>query len=140
KGNWAPDLRTIGKGSLFVPIAQPRALLLAHLFEPTASDSLLAWGFFNAAFERVEYMEDYVAENVARDMLEKDPRIRAAFEKRLQDPHFSDDPAARLEFFYRCHPSWDERYNLYPVFRVPAHPIVGRPSPGVEAGRVDCLQ
>ena len=27
------------------------------------------------------------------------------------------EAAARLDFFYRRHPSWDERYMLYPIYR-----------------------
>ena len=61
---------------------------------------------------------DYVAEAVARDMLAGDPALRAEFEARLrEDPAFATDPGARLDFFRRRHPSWDERYNLYPVYR-----------------------
>ena len=44
--------------------------------------------------------------------------MRQAFEKRLaEDPEFVASPEARLDFFYRRHPSWDERLNLYPVYR-----------------------
>jgi hypothetical protein len=40
------------------------------------------------------------------------------FERRLRtDSNFAKSPAARLDFFYRRHPSWDERLNLYPVYR-----------------------
>ena len=40
------------------------------------------------------------------------------FERRLrEDADFAASPDARLEFFYRRHPSWDERYGLYPVYR-----------------------
>jgi hypothetical protein len=68
-------------------------------------------------------MEAYVAEEVARKMLAEDPETAAAFRHRLAtDPAFAKDPAARLEFFYRRHPSWDERLNLYPVYRVAAQP------------------
>ena len=42
----------------------------------------------------------------------------AEFEAKLaSDPAFAANPAARLEFFGRRHESWDERYNLYPIFR-----------------------
>jgi hypothetical protein len=82
----------------------------------------VSWGFFAAAFERKEYMEAYVAEEVAEQMLSKDPALRREFERRLDDPAFATDPNARLDFFYRRHSSWDERYNLYPVFRVASEP------------------
>ncbi|WP_233561943.1 M14 family zinc carboxypeptidase [Sorangium cellulosum] len=123
QGAFRPERLDLPRGSLFVPIAQPRAPLVLHLLEPLAPDSLVAWGFFNAAFERKEYMEAYVAEEEARKMLAADPALRAEFEARLRDPAFAKDSAARLDFFYRRHPSWDERVNLVPVFRVAASPL-----------------
>ncbi|WP_437728568.1 M14 family zinc carboxypeptidase [Sorangium sp. So ce861] len=122
KGAFRPERHDLPAGSLFVPIAQPRAPLVMHLLEPLAPDSLVAWGFFNAAFERKEYMEAYVAEEEARRMLAADPALRAEFEARLRDPAFAKDARARLDFFYQRHPSWDERVNLVPVFRVAASP------------------
>lgn len=122
EGDWTRESRATPAGALFVPIAQPRARLVMALLEPKAPDSLLAWGRFNNAFERKEYMEDYVAEAVAREML-RDPAVKAEFGRRLrEDTAFAQSPAARLEFFYRRHPSWDERYQLYPVLRVDAAP------------------
>ncbi|HEY7840178.1 MAG TPA: peptidase M14, partial [Gammaproteobacteria bacterium] len=122
-GDWAGETRAIPAGSLFVPIAQPKALLVMALFEPQAPDSYLSWGFFNAHFEAKEYMDAYVAEAVGREMLAKDAVVAAEFERRLAtDPEFAKDPKARLEFFHRKHPSWDERLNLYPVFRVNVEP------------------
>jgi len=121
-GEWAPETLDVPAGSLFVPVAQPRARLLMGLLEPDAPDSLLQWGYFNTAFERKEYMEGYVAEEVARDML-RDPAVRAEFERRLrEDPAFAASPRQRLEFFARRHPSWDDRYALYPVLRTDAVP------------------
>jgi hypothetical protein len=118
EGAWADERRDVPAGSLFVPIAQPNAWLLMTLLEPAGADSLVGWGFFNTAFERKEYMEAYVADEAARRMLAEDPALREAFERRLrEDAAFAADPAARLEFFYRRHPSWDERYNLYPIYR-----------------------
>jgi hypothetical protein len=108
----------LGKGALFVPIAQPKARLVMAMFEPQAPDSLLAWGEFNNAFERKEYMEEYVAEDVAREQMAKDPALAAEFRRRVEtDAAFAKNPHARLEFFARRHASWDERLNLYPVMR-----------------------
>jgi hypothetical protein len=118
QGQWRDEPRAIGAGALFVPIAQPQARLVMAMLEPQAPDSLLQWGEFNNAFERKEYMEAYVAEEVAEKMLADDPALKADFERRLrEDPAFAADPRARLDFFYRRHPSWDERYRLYPVMR-----------------------
>lgn len=123
KGQWKTEVRDVAAGAMFVPIAQAKSRLAMSLLEPLAPDSLVAWGEFNNAFERKEYMEDYVTEEVAREMLAKDPALKAQFERRLKDdPAFASSPAARLEFFYRLHTSWDERYNLYPVMRIDTAP------------------
>ena len=123
EGEWATEQRSVPAGSLFVPIAQAKSHLLMTLLEPRGVDSFVSWGFFNNAFERKEYMEAYVAEEVAEKMLKEDPALMAAFEKRLaEDPMFAGSPTARLDFFYQRHPSWDERVNLYPIYRVAREP------------------
>ena len=122
-GSWKPEAQDLGIGALFVPIAQPKARLVMALLEPQAPDSLLGWGEFNNAFEQKEYMEDYVAEDVARDMLANDPTLKAAFERRLAtDAAFAKDPQARLDFFRRRHASFDQRFRLYPVLRIATAP------------------
>lgn len=123
QGEWKPETRDIPAGSLFVPIAQAKARLAMGLLEPMAPDAYVEWGEFNNAFERKEYMEAYVAEDVAREMLAKDAKLKQEFELRLKnDLAFARDPQARLEFFARRHSSWDDRYNLYPVLRVATAP------------------
>ncbi|HEX9051390.1 MAG TPA: M14 family zinc carboxypeptidase [Anaeromyxobacter sp.] len=122
EGAWRRERRDVGAGALWVPVAQARALLAAHLLEPAGPDSFLAWGDFDAAFEKKEYVEDYVLDPFARDLLARDPAVRRDFEARLADPAFAKDPQARLEFFHRLHPSFDEAYRLYPVLRADARP------------------
>jgi hypothetical protein len=123
EGSWSAERRSLAPGALFVPIAQPKSRLVVALLEPQAPDSLVAWGGFNNAFEQKEYMEAYVAEEIARDMLAKDPELRTEFERKLkEEPDFAADPGARLDFFYRRHSAWDERFNLYPVFRTDIAP------------------
>ena len=118
RGGWKAEARALGAGALFVPVAQPKARLVMALLEPQAPDSLLAWGAFNNAFERKEYMEEYVAEDVAREQMAADPALAAQFKKMVDsDPAFAKNAGARLEFFARRHASWDERFNLYPVMR-----------------------
>jgi hypothetical protein len=119
EGAWQREFQDIAAGSLFVPIAQSGARLLTHLLEPQAPDSFAAWGFFNACFEQKEYMEPYVADQIARTLLAQTPGLQEEFSRRLkEDAAFAANPGARLEFFLRRHSSWDSRMNLYPVFRV----------------------
>ncbi len=120
-GTWRPQVAEIASGGLFVPIAQAKSRLLVNILEPTAGDSMAAWGEFNNAFERKDYMEAYVAEEQARLMLARDPALKVEFERKLRDePDFAKSPDARLDFFYRRHSAWDAGTNRYPVLRTDA--------------------
>ena len=123
KGAWAREVRDIPQGSLYVPAAQRGRALLVHLLDPAGPDSLLTWGLFHTALEEKEYLEDYVAEAAARQMLDSDPALKAEFHRKLaEEPEFAKSPTERLRFFKRRHPSWDDRYGLYPISRLAAPP------------------
>ncbi len=122
KGAWAKQTQPLPAGTLYVPVAQKGVQLVAHLFEPLGPDSLLAWGFFNTHFEQKEYIEDYVVEPFARELLARDAAVKAEWEQRLKDPAFAKDPRARLRFFAERHPAWDARLNVYPVLRTDSAP------------------
>ncbi|MBL9038547.1 MAG: peptidase M14, partial [Archangium sp.] len=116
KGTWSAGVTDIVKCSLFVPAAQPHIALVAHLFEPASPDSFVSWGFFNAHFEQKEYLEDYLTEAYARELL-TDGGVKAEFEAKLKDEAFAKNPDARLRFFSSRHPSADPRLNRYPIVR-----------------------
>jgi hypothetical protein len=107
-------------GSVIVPAAQPRGGIALHLLEPDAPDALIRWGFFDAIFEDKEYAEPRVMERMAREMLAKDPALKAEFEEKLRDPVFAGDARARLRFFYQRTPYFDQALNRYPVLRLDA--------------------
>ncbi|UXI66674.1 M14 family metallopeptidase [Tahibacter amnicola] len=122
EGAWKAESRDIAAGALFVPLSQAKSRIAVHLLEPVAGDSLAAWGWFNGNFEQKEYMEEYVAEAIARDMLKKDAALAAEFNRKLEDPEFAKDRFARLSFFAQRHTSWDDQLNLYPVYRTDVVP------------------
>ena len=118
-GAWTRETRALERGAIFVPSHQADVRLVAHLLDPALPDSLAQWGTLSAAFERKEYMESYVIEQIARDMLATDPALADAFARALAaDPALAKSPAARLDWFYRRSPAWDEHVNLLPIFRV----------------------
>ena len=113
------ERRTFPAGAVVVPMAQASARVALHLLEPDAPDSLVGWGFFNPILEQKEEGEDYVLEQLAREMLAKDEKLRREFEQRVaNDPKFAASTRARLRFFYERSPYWDKQMNLYPVARV----------------------
>ena len=109
-------------GSAIVPMDQPAAHLIANLLEPRAPDSLLRWGFLDACFEQKESPDARVAERLARDLLAKDPALKAEFDAKVAaDPAFAKNPSARLAFFYERSPWYaTQRVGVYPILRLDA--------------------
>ncbi|MFZ4621355.1 MAG: M14 family metallopeptidase [Bacteroidota bacterium] len=104
-------------GTFIVPTKQRTRRVIAHLLEPESPDSFVAWGFLNAFFERKEYAEAYVMEPIAQMMLDSSPELQKEFEERLNDETFRNDPAVRLDFFYKRSPYFDINERTYPIFR-----------------------
>jgi len=117
-----PTQVTLPPGSVIVPLNQRAANVAIELLEPQAPDSLLHWGYLNAIFEAKEYGEPRVLEQLARDMMAKDPALKAEFEQKLHDdPAFAADSRARLEFFFERSPWYRvQRVGAYPVLRLDA--------------------
>jgi hypothetical protein len=107
-------------GSFRVATDQPLGDLVTVLLEPASEDSFLQWGFFNSIFQRTEYVESYVIEAMAEQMLASDPALKAEFEKKLAaDEAFRASAEQRLDFFYSRTPYADPRWRLYPIAREP---------------------
>jgi hypothetical protein len=110
---------TYPAGSAVVPLNQRLAKVALAWLEPEGPDSAMAWGFFDSIFEQKEYGEGYVLEKLAREMMARDPKIKAEFEKKVaSDPAFASNPYARLSFFYDRSQWHDPQLGLYPVGRL----------------------
>jgi hypothetical protein len=119
KINPTNETREFAAGSVIVPLAQEAANVAVHLLEPNSPDSFVYWGFFNSIFEQKEYGEGYVLENLAREMIAKNPELKKEFEEKLKDETFAKNPRARLNFFYERSPYFtNQRIGFYPVGRV----------------------
>ncbi len=100
---------------------QPNARLAVWMLEPSAPGSLVYWGFFNQVVQpggefwiRPQYMEVK-----GREMLKKDPVLKAEFEERMKDPAFAKTPDAILDFFYqKMKKSAEQNNELHPAWRV----------------------
>lgn len=122
---------TLPAGSVIVPLDQRAANVAINLLEPQAPDSLLQWGYLDAIFEAKEYGEPRVVEQLAREMLAKDPALHAVFERKLQDdPAFAADSRARLMFFFERSPWYTTQHvGAYPVLRLNSAQLRGIPAP-----------
>ncbi len=110
------ELRIFPAGSVVVNMNQRTARVIAHLLEPKGPDSLVQWGFFDAIFERVEYIESYVIEGMIPQMLMDDPGLAEELaERKAADPEFAANPQAIRYWFYEKTPYYDQRVGIYPV-------------------------
>ena len=113
------EKRLLVPGSVVVWLNQRSNKVILNLLEPDSPDSLVSWGFFDAIFEQKEFADAYQMEKMASQMLQKDPKLKEEFEKRIAtDPKFTSDPAARLDFFFEHSPYVDPRQDAYPIVRI----------------------
>lgn len=111
--------REFPAGSVLIDMNQRTARVIAHILEPKAPDSYLYWGFFDAIFEQKEYAESYVMESLARKMLAEDPELKKEFEQKItNNPDFTNNFWAILNWFYSKTPYWDQKKNVYPVGKI----------------------
>lgn len=121
--NPVTEERTLPEGSAVVWLNQRTNRVILGLLEPDSPDSLVAWGLLNPIFEEKEYAEDYILVKVASRMVARDTNLRIEFEKRLENPDFAANPAARLRFFYDASPYRDHWKDAYPIVRITKRPI-----------------
>lgn len=107
------------KGDCLIPMQQPAKRYIIETLEPTATDAFFAWGFFDAVLLQKEYYSDYVFEDEAAALLQKDPQLKQQLEaRRKADTAFARDGEAQLDFVYRHSPYCEPVYLQYPVFRI----------------------
>lgn len=110
------EVRSFPAGSVVVDMNQPLARVAAHILEPQGPDSMLRWGYLDAIFERVEYVESYVIENMIAEMVKENPELLVELEARKsEDPEFAGNPWAIRYWFYEKTPYFDQRVGVYPV-------------------------
>ncbi len=113
------ETKRFPSGTAVIVMNQRVNRVIVHLLEPKAPDSFVRWGFFDAVLERKEYVEDYVMEDIAARMLASDPQLKDEFRRLLEtDSVLAASPRARLDFFYKRSPYFDQKMNVYPISRV----------------------
>jgi hypothetical protein len=111
------ETRTFPAGSAVIDMNQRAARIVAHALEPASPESFVSWGFFDPIFERKEYIESYVIEPLAAEMLADDPRLARDFTTWREENPDADAGVVR-DWFYRRTPYWDSHYNRYPIGRI----------------------
>ena len=92
---------------------------LLETLEPEAVDSYFNWNFFDPILQQKEYFSSYVFEDLAKEFLDKNPKIKAELEQKKQnDKVFAENGAAQLDWVYRQSPYYEKVHLQYPVYRV----------------------
>lgn len=110
---------SIKQGDWIIPMGSATDRLVMEVLEPRCADSFFAWGFFDSILQHKEWFSDYVFEDIAADLLSKDPALKSALEdERAKDPAFTKDAWAQLYFVYQRSPYFEPGYMRYPVLRL----------------------
>ncbi len=105
-------------GDYVAHLAQPAARYLVETLEPQATDSFFAWGFFDSILQQKEHYSDYVFEDLAADLLRRDPALRQQLDAAKQaDAKLTADGSAQLEWVYQHSAYHEPTHNRYPVAR-----------------------
>jgi murein tripeptide amidase MpaA len=120
------ETRNFPAGSVVIDMNQRAARVAAHLLEPKGPDSLVQWGYFDAVFAGVEYVESYVIEEMITAMLAENPELADELaERKAADPEFAADPWAIRFWFYAKTPFYDQRVGIYPIGALDSSEVIG---------------
>ena len=109
---------TARTGDVYVPMGNYTDRLVMELLEPRASDGFFAWNFLDAILQQKEWFSDYVFEDIATDLLAKDPFLKAELVAACAaDPKLANDAWGQLYFVYQRSPYFESSYMRYPVVR-----------------------
>ncbi|TPD73511.1 M14 family metallopeptidase [Flavobacterium microcysteis] len=107
------------KGDFLIKTQQPGVKYLLETLEPQGNDSYFVWNFFDSVLQQKEYFSAYVFEDLAKQLLNKNPEMKAEFEKKKsEDPKFADSGEAQLDWIYRHSDYYEKSHMEYPVYRI----------------------
>jgi hypothetical protein len=107
------------EGDYVIYTNQIKNRYIIETLEPQATDSFFAWNFFDSVLGQKEYFSAYVFEDLAADLLKKDPKLKAKLEEaKFKDERLKNSASAQLNWVYQ-HSSYYEKTHLrYPVARL----------------------
>lgn len=107
------------KGDFVIKTSQPNVKYLLETLEPQGFDSFFAWNFFDSILQQKEYFSAYVFEDLAKEILTENPKLKSEFEtKKATDKAFSDSGEAQLDWIYSHSKYYENSHMEYPVYRV----------------------
>ncbi len=113
------ELHLFRKGDFIIYLNQPCNRYILEMLEPAGDDSFFAWNFFDAILQQKEGYSDYRWEDIAAEVLRKDPELKKKLEaKKASDPTFAADAKAILNFIYKNSNYYEKAHLKYSVYRI----------------------
>jgi hypothetical protein len=110
------------EGDYMVYTNQVLNRFIVETLEPQGVDSYFAWNFFDSILGSKEGYSPYVFEDVAAELLKKDPALRKKLDdEKAKDASLAASASAQLNFVYRNSPYFEKTYLRYPVARLMAN-------------------
>lgn len=107
------------KGSYLIFPNTLNKQFLVEVLDPRAQDSYFNWNFFDNILSQKEHFSDYVFEDLADSLLQKDQALKNLLEeKKALDSLFAANGQAQLEFVYRHSNYFEKSWRRYPVARI----------------------
>lgn len=107
------------EGDLVVKTNQKNVKYLLETLEPEATDSFFNWNFFDTILQQKEYYSAYVFEDLAKKILDENPKLKAELEKKRQeDKKFAENGDAQLDWVYKHSKYYEKEHLQYPVYKV----------------------
>ena len=107
------------KGDYIIDLNQPGNRYIVEMLEPTGDDSFFAWNFFDAILQQKEGYSDYRWEDIAADVIKKDPTLQQKLiAKKTAEPEFAKNAGAILNYIYKNSVYYEKAHMRYPVYRV----------------------
>jgi hypothetical protein len=107
------------KGDYIISCSGRQKRFVSEVLEPQAVDSYFRWNLFDACLQQKEWFSDYVFDEKAAEILQKDPVLKKTFEeKKAAEPEFALHPFEQLLFIYRNSPYYEGTAWEIPTYRI----------------------
>ncbi len=107
------------KGDYIISTQQFGVKYLLETLEPEAPDSFFNWNFFDAVLQQKEGYSAYVFEDLAVEILKKNPSLKEKLDKKkAEDKAFAENGSAQLDWIYKNSQYYESSHLSYPVYRI----------------------
>ena len=114
-------------GDYLIALDQFGLRYILETLEPQAVDSFFNWNFFDTILQQKEGFSPYVWEDLAWELLEKNPELKVQFDTlKSEDENFAQNAYAQLDWLHKHSPHYEKAHLRYPVIRILTEVMLGK--------------